>query len=136
MRAWTVPFGSIRLLTAILVLTILLPACSILEPEEAGIRVLNRTVVPIHVLAWEQEASYLVDPVPSFDFLPGEITIIPPGGSQAFSPQEISGGYETGDGVALFVYEVEGTTAVLRTLESFTRLELRKADYRIRISEL
>jgi hypothetical protein len=119
-----------------LLLTVIPPACSILDPDPDEVRVANRTGSSIHVIIWEQEAAALVDPAPSFDFVPGAITILAPGEVRTFPPEEIQGEYEPGDGVVLFVYEIQGNTALLRTLESLTRRELRSAGYRIRIREL
>jgi len=123
-------------LAFVLLLAVLPSACSILDPEEDEVRVANRTGSPIHVMVWEAEAAYLVDPAPAFEFEDGGISIIEDGGSRVFPPEEIQGGYEKGDGVTLFVYEIQGNTAVLRTLDSLTRRELRATGYRILIRDL
>ncbi len=111
-------------------------ACSILDPEENEVRVANRTGSAIHVMVWEEEAAYLVDPAPAFEFEDGGISVIQDGGSRVFPPKEIQGGYEKGDGVTLFVYEIQGNTAVLRTLDSLTGRELRAKGYRILLRDL
>ena len=87
-------------------------------------------------MVWEAEAANLVDPAPAFEFEDGGISIIEDGGSRVFPPEEIQGGYEKGDGVTLFVYEIQGNTAVLRTLDSLTGRELRAKGYRILIRDL
>lgn len=126
----------IRTPSAILILSWLLASCSILDPEDPEvIRVINNTSSSIYVQAWELESSYLVDPVPSFPFDPSEHSAILPGESQRFLPEEIDGPWEPGLGVALFIFEIEETTAVLKTLRQVPARELRNREGRIRISE-
>lgn len=129
------PAPAILPISFTLLLTVALSACSILDPDEEEVRVANQTGSPIHVIVWEREAATLVDPAPSFEFVPGGISIIEPDGVRKFPPEEIQGEYERGDGVTLFVYEIQENTALLRTLESLTGRELRSVGYRIRIRD-
>jgi len=112
-------------------------ACGILGPDGVEeIRVINRTDVPIHVQVWELETAYLVDPAPSFTLDPATDPVLEPGTFRRFQPEEVLGSYEPGEGLGIFVFEVQGEVAYFRTSLQLTGAQLRHREGRVPVKGL
>lgn len=119
-----------------IVLAILLPAtsCGILDPEEVDeIRVVNRTEAPVFIQVWELETAYAVDPAPFFTLDPATDPVLAPGAFHLYQPEDVLGDYQTGKGVAIFVFEVQEEVAYFRTVVQVTGPQLRNREGRVRI---
>lgn len=111
-------------------------ACSILTPDEEEIRLLNQTESSILFLAWELQSSHLVDLSPSVTVTPDDDRVLSPGSSRALPPSDISGGFEAGDDLRLFLYEVLDGTAEYRSTLTLSAADLRATGHRIRIRKV
>ena len=95
-------------------------ACSILEPDEQAIRVENGSEAAVLFLAWELQSSHLLDLAPSFQVNPDDGRILPPGKSRILAESEISGGFQVGDDLRFFLYDVVEDTADYKTTVTLT----------------
>jgi hypothetical protein len=127
-----------RFLTPTLLLSAALctGACSVLEPGGVEIRVQNRTESSILFLAWELQESHLIDLAPSIELSALDPRVLPPGALRALLPEDVSGGFEAGDHLRIFLYEVTGEIAEYRTALTLSPGDLRATGYRIRIRSL
>ena len=124
-----------RIPCAALLLGWLLSSCSVLEPEDPQvIRITNETSTALHIQAWEMEASYVVDPAPSFALDPSSDPVLLPGEALKLYPEEIHGPYEPGKDLALFIFEVQENTAFYQSVQQVRAGTLRKRDGRILIT--
>ena len=94
---------------------ILASSCSILSPSDPGITVRNQTGSSILLLAWELQASNLIDLRPSITLVDDGPLVLEAGVARFLHPEEISGGFRPGDDLRVFVYEVLGETAEYRS---------------------
>ena len=111
-------------------------ACSILGPNEVEIKVLNQSEGPIFLLAWELQSSHLVDPQPAIQLASDDSRVLSPGASRILRPSDVSGEFEFGDDLRLFLYEVLGETAEFRSTLTLTAGDLREVDNRVTIGGL
>ena len=111
-------------------------ACSILEPEEIEIRIVNRSERPILYFAWELQSSHLVDLKGSFPIPSNDARVLPPGASRILLPSDVSGEYRREDHLAVFVYEVLDDRAEFRTALTVSPRDLRSSGNRIRVRDL
>lgn len=126
--------GKTGLLLGLFVLDLLAASCGILDPEDVDrIRVANRTEAPLFIQVWDLETSYLVDPAPFFTLDPSMHPILEPGDSRVFKTEDVQGDYESGNGVGIFVFEIQEDLAYFRTVLQVTGRQLRERDGRVRI---
>ncbi len=125
-------FSPVLLLAGILTLS----GCSILEPDGPEIRVVNRTESTILVWASEEETSHLVDLAPSFHVSPDDDRMLRSGASRTLESAEIIGGFEAGDHLVLFLYEVEDDTAEYRLTLVLSPADLLESAQTVRIRRL
>jgi hypothetical protein len=112
----------------------LLSSCSILgpgDPEE--IRITNRTDVAIHVQVWELQASYIVDPAPSFALDGSREGVLLHDETLSLQPEDVNGPYAAGKDLAIFLFEVQGDTAFFRTVQHVAWKEIRDGNGRVLI---
>jgi hypothetical protein len=120
---------------SLFVVAMLAAGCSSTGPEDQEILVVNETEGVIYFLAFELEASHLVDPIQSFEYIPGEIPVLQPGASMNLQLDDIGGDFRVGQDLRLFIYRITDDRAELSTLLTVPAEELRSSNFRIEISE-
>ena len=120
---------------SLFVVGLLTAGCTSTGPEDQEILVVNETGVVIHFLAYELEASHLVDPNPAFEFTPGEVPVLQPGASRNLQLDDIGGDFRVGQDLRLFIYQITDDWAELSTRLTVPAEELRSSNFRIEISE-
>ena len=106
-------------------------ACSIIEPEDGSIRIRNRTEASIFVDVWDLESSYLLDLLVAGQISPDPDQVLAPGDSRVVRVSDVSGDFQLGNDLRLFVYEVVGDKGEYRSIVTQTADQLRESDYRI-----
>jgi len=109
--------------------------CSSMGLEDQEISVVNETEMVVYFLAYELQASHLVDPSPGFEYTPGEVPVLQPGASMKLELDDIGGDFTVGQDLRLFIYEIIDDWAEYSTLLTVSAEELRSSDFRIEISE-
>jgi hypothetical protein len=109
----------------------LLGSCSILDSDPPEIRLINHSGSSMAYLAWEREASNLFDPAPNIDLSSSDIPVLNPGATRILYRSEIEGGFQAGDDLRLFLYQVSGDLAELRAVRTVMAQELRNANFRV-----
>lgn len=120
---------------SLLILSILVcGACSILDPEDVSIEVKNRTESSIYFQAWDLEASHLVDLSASGRVTPNPAHILRPGASRVLRPWEVSGDFQIGNDLRIFIYEVLGDLGEYRSMVTLTGEQLRRLGHDVTIT--
>ena len=109
--------------------------CNSTGPEEQEILVVNETEGVVFFMAIDLETSHLVDPIPSFEYTPGEVPVLQPGASTKLQLDDIFGEFRVGEDLVLFIYRITDDLAELSTLLTLTAEELRSSNFRIEITE-
>lgn len=122
--------------TLFLVWVISASCCSILDPSPPGITVRNQTENPILLLAWEAQASNLIDLNPTITLSDAGFRVLDAGATRPLRPEEIAGGFRSGDDLRIFIYEILGDTAEYRWSLTVTASRLRADDGRVIIRTL
>ncbi len=116
------------------VLLAALASCSILEPDEDKIKVVNDTGVPLVFLAMELQTSHLFDPAPTISVEPNDPRVLLAGASRSLPMKDVEGGFRLGDDIRFFLYEVVGDTAESRSILTRTAKDLEDANFRVSFS--
>ena len=125
---------------AAFLLVFVVAGCSALAPDSDVpdvITLVNRMDKPLVYLAVERELGSRIDPQPSLEVDAHRERLIQPGASAIIAAEAIMG-YNLGDGVRFFLYEVtEGKAkAVLKDVLTLTHEELKQRKFRVEISSL
>ena len=106
-------------------------SCSILDSDSPEIRLMNDSGSSVAYLAWEREASNLFDPAPTIDLSSSDVPVLTPGATRVLRRSEIEGGFQAGDDLRLFLYQVSGDLVELRAVRTVMARELRNANFRV-----
>lgn len=124
---------SVRPLAALLTLAALCVSCGVVDPVPAGVVLTNVGDATLLALVLERETANVVDPNPRFPVEPDDPRILPPGADRSYDAADIIGGYERGQDLRVFIYEVIAGEAVWEGAKTLTHGEMDARDFRMDI---
>ena len=122
-----------RPVTALLTLAALCVSCGVVDPGPDGVVLTNASDITLLALVVERETSNVIDPNPRFDVEPDDPRIMPPGADRSYDAADIIGGYERGQDLRVFIYEIIAGEAVWEGVKTLTHGEMDARGFRMDI---